>query len=249
MDNRGVILFFDSGIGGLTTLHQCYRLLPNEKYVYYADEQNMPYGQQNKELLQYKIIDKLIFLICEYNPCVVVLACNTATTLVVGKMRELYPTIVFVGTEPALVPALKDGKRHILLMATQNTISNSRLLKLVSRHFNVVTVMPKNLAFLIENHLENKDMLTAHLKQEIGHFCGHCDSVVLGCTHYVFCKKQIENILKVSAYDGNFGVANRLKSLLDMFNLHSSDGGVKFANKGKIYTRLVNTFVMLQRGQ
>ena len=249
MNKTGVILFFDSGIGGLTTLYECYKLLPTEKYVYYADEENMPYGEQDKNVLSYKIIAKLVLLIKQYQPNVVVIACNTATTLVVSKMRELYPTIVFVGTEPALVPALKDGKRHILLMATQNTITNSRLLKLMSEYFDILSFAPENLAFFIENNLEDKKALTLKLKQDLTRFIGKCDCVVLGCTHYVFCKKEIAQILGVCTYDGNWGVANRLNNLLTMFNLHSCEGYVKFANKGQIYTRLINIFVMLQRGQ
>lgn len=245
MKKENVILFFDSGIGGLTTLQKCHKLLPNENYVYYADYENMPYGAKDKNVLKKLIIDKLNSLIDKYSPAIVVIACNTATTLVIADMRVLHPTILFVGTEPALIPAIRKHK-HILLLATQNTINNSRILKLVSSYFDVLTFGPQDLALKVENQFPKLQDLKDDLKTQLLPYFGRCDCVVLGCTHYVFCKKIIEEIFSLPIYDGNTGVAKRLKNLLDLFLLHSADGGIQFANKGEVYTKLVNTYTLIE---
>ena len=161
----------------------------------------------------------------------------------------LYPKIIFIGTEPAIIPAIREGKKHILLLATKNTINNNRLYKLVSNYHDIMAFSPPNFATIIENNINNTDYVCSFLSKHLVQFVGCCDCVVLGCTHYVFFKKQIKNILGVKAYDGNFGVAKRLKSLLDLFKLHSFDGCIKFLNTGKLYTRLVNTFELLKRGE
>ncbi|MBQ7603259.1 MAG: glutamate racemase [Clostridia bacterium] len=245
MKKDNIILFFDSGIGGLTTLYECHKLLPNENYVYYADYENMPYGAKDPKTLKKLIIDKLNKLIDIYLPAIVVIACNTATALVIAHMRNLHPTILFVGTEPALVPAIRKYN-HVLLLATQNTIRHSRILKLVSSYFDVLSYCPQDLALKVETQYPYLQEIKHSLKTQLMPFVGRCDCVVLGCTHYVFCKNMIKEIFGLPTYDGNQGVAKRLKDLLDLFFLHSTDGGIRFANKGAIYTKLINTYILMK---
>ena len=100
MDNRP-ICFFDSGIGGSTILKEVKKLLPNEDYIYYADSINNPYGKKTKEEL-FSIVDSVVLKLLKYNPKVIVCACNTATEMVLNDIREKYPDITFIGTEPAV---------------------------------------------------------------------------------------------------------------------------------------------------
>ena len=100
MDNRP-ICFFDSGIGGATILREVLKLLPNEGYIYYADSINNPYGEKSKEEL-FSIVDKVISKLLEYDPKVIVCACNTATAMVLEDIRKKYPNIIFVGKETAV---------------------------------------------------------------------------------------------------------------------------------------------------
>jgi len=227
-------------------LYECYKLLPHENYVYFADYDNMPYGDKDATQLRESIRGKLSWLIKEYKPCVVVLACNTATSLVIGHMRELYPDIIFVGTEPALIPAIRQGGKTLLL-ATNNTIDNSRLYKLVSKYFNIHAYSPPEFASFVEQNINNTKEITDYLQTDFAQYIGQYDNVVLGCTHYVLCAKQIASVLQARVYDGNNGIARRLESLLDLFGLHSNDGGIRFVNKGQMYTKLTNIFVEMSR--
>ena len=242
MINNQPILFFDSGIGGVSTLYRCYKLVPNQPYLYYADEDNMPYGNKPKTKLVYSIKNTIKSLINQYNPKIVVLACNTATALVVSYLRNKYKSIIFIGTEPALVPAVKKHK-NILLLATSNTIKNSKITNLTKRYFNVFCLCPQDLAYLIENNLYTKKVVQEYLTKLLLPCKNKIDCVVLGCTHYVFFKNYIKRLLKVEVIDGNFGVSKRLKNLIKTFKMQASVSGIKFLNKGKIYNRLVSAYL------
>ena len=95
--NNNPICFFDSGIGGATILKEVIKLLPYENYVYYADSINNPYGNKTKNEL-FKIVSNVVDNLLEYNPKLIVCACNTATAMVLNDIRKKYKDIIFVGT-------------------------------------------------------------------------------------------------------------------------------------------------------
>ena len=249
MINNNPILFFDSGIGGLTTLLECVKILPNEHYLYFADEDNIPYGNKNSKVISCSIEKTLTRLIKEHQPKIVVLACNTATALVLAKIRRKFKQIIFVGTEPAIVPAMKKNKKTLVL-CTKNTKKHSKVMVLCNNYYNFKCVCPQKLAMLIEQNYTNLEALNPYLETLFKKVKAQFDCVVLGCTHYVFCKKQIQKILgnDVSVLDGNEGVANRVKYCVDVFNMKGEDGGVRFLNKGKTYNHLVCAYTHLLGG-
>ena len=238
------ILFFDSGIGGITTLYTCCHLVPNQQYLYFADESNMPYGNKPKKLLARSINTTISGLINIYNPSVVVLACNTATAVSVGHLRSKFKNTIFIGTEPAVVPALKRYKK-VLLLATQNTVKYSKIINLVKQHYTIDILCAKELALFIDNNFKNPQIVKEYLSKLLLPYKNKVDCVVLGCTHYVFFKEYIKQILKVEVLDGNYGVANRLKELVSFFKIAACDKSIRFLNKGKLYNRLVCAYLSL----
>ena len=124
---------FDSGKGGLTTLNEIKKLLPNEDYVYYADSENNPYGDKTDEAL-YNIVTNVVDKLISKNVKIIVIACNTATTRCIEKLRKDYPNMIFVGTEPAIKVACDNNYKNTLVLATSGTIASERTHELVKNN-------------------------------------------------------------------------------------------------------------------
>ncbi|MBR7110335.1 MAG: aspartate/glutamate racemase family protein [Clostridia bacterium] len=205
--------FFDSGIGGLTTLKTSVELLGGGDYVYLADDKRAPYGLLDGEQL-YKIgktnVEYLIRLGCE---CVVI-GCNTMTAVVKKRLETVFPNIYIVGTEPAVLPAVKENLK-VALLATPVTAGSTRIRELLDMCRGKVTVYPtSSLAGIIENSDLDSVFLEKYVKNNLKQL-NEFDAVVLGCTHYVYLTPYIQKIYPhIKIYDGNLGVASRLKSLV-----------------------------------
>ena len=111
MNNK--IGMFDSGIGGLTILKELKKLLPNEDYIYYADSKNNPYGEKSDEELM-KIVTNIVDFLISKDVKIIVIACNTATTRCIKRLRLMYPNMLFVGTEPAIKVACDNNYKNTL---------------------------------------------------------------------------------------------------------------------------------------
>ncbi len=210
--NNKPICFFDSGIGGSTILKEVIKLLPNENYVYYADSKNNPYGNKTKEEL-FEIVSNAVETLLKYDPKLIVCACNTATEVVLNDIREKYPSITFVGTEPAVkVVHDKYQDKKTLVITTKGTGESERFKSLFNNYKtpNCTLVEAPLLAGLIEN---NKDPYP-YLKELLKDY-KDIDIVVLGCTHFPLAKDALRKVLgNVTFVDGSVGIANRIKSLL-----------------------------------
>ena len=146
---------FDSGIGGTTTLEAIKKLLPYEEYIDYADSKNNPYGEKNDYELK-KIVSEIVEYFISLNVKLIVIACNTATTRCINFLREKYPEMIFVGTEPAVKVACDNNYMNTLVMATPLTINSSRLSSLVNENIKddqLITLLPcDGLAHAIETN-------------------------------------------------------------------------------------------------
>ena len=133
---------FDSGIGGLSVLHQALKIMPEHQYIYYADEKNVPYGEKTKEqVIGY--VDEIIQFMIDHGVEAIVIACNTATSAAVKIMREKY-TIPIIGMEPAVKKAIDlYGDYRVLVCATPITVNGKKMHDLVDR------VDKKNLVDLV----------------------------------------------------------------------------------------------------
>lgn len=225
MKNR--IGIFDSGIGGTTTLKEIINILPNEDYIYYSDTKNNPYGSKSDEEL-YKIVSSIVKKLLKKKVKIIVIACNTATTKCIKRLREEFKDIMFVGTEPAIKVACDKNYKNTLILATPGTISSDRTKQLIQdnkKDFeNLYLVSCDKLANAIERNdkKEIKEILDNYL---IPYQEKNIDAIVLGCTHYPLVKDEIQQYFKnAEIIDGNKGVAKRVKYLLETNNLENKDG-------------------------
>ena len=186
------------------------KALPDEEYMYIGDSENCPYGEKSQEELM-SIVTSIVERLKDWGARIIVIACNTATTRCIDGLREKYPNLIFVGTEPAVRLAAKTGAKKILVMATPGTANSERLAKLV--HDNkqtgqTIDLLPcAGLADAIEKN-EGIDAVLNSLLSEVQAY----ETVVLGCTHYSLIKDKIQgHFPKAVLIDGNEGVARRVK--------------------------------------
>ena len=211
------IAFFDSGIGGTTILKDTIKLLPNEKYIYYPDSKNIPYGNKSKEEL-FEIVDNVVKNLIKYNPKIIVCACNTATAMVLNDIRAKYKEYTFVGTEPA-VKVVHDNfsDKKTIILTTKGTGHSEKFQELLKQYGsqNTTLIEAPLLAELIEQEKDCYQYLKTLLSNH-----NNIDIVVLGCTHFPLAKKAIAKILgPVTFIHGGPGIANRIKNLLIEQNL------------------------------
>ncbi|MBQ2714063.1 MAG: aspartate/glutamate racemase family protein, partial [Clostridia bacterium] len=209
MDRIGV---YDSGIGGLTTLGEIIKNLGGGNYVYLADNANAPFGCKEPEEL-YSIgrlgVSELIKLGCNY----VVLGCNTMTTIK-PLLEKAFPSIRFIGIEPAVLPAVRECCR-VAVLATPTTISSEKVQRLVEPYKARVTCYPNsNLAGIIERLAPDFSTMDRYVEKTCGYLKDY-DAVVLGCTHFVYLRETISKVFPhIKIYDGNEGVGKRVKELV-----------------------------------
>lgn len=203
------VAFFDSGIGGLTLLNECVRKLPYVNFIYVADNFNVPYGNKPADKLL-QLVDAHFQMISGLNPTVAVIACNTVTASCARFLRSKY-SFPIIGIQPAVKPAAKDGGKCIVL-ATPATAASAPVKELVQRYGNGTTeVIPcPELAAYVEQHIYNlnRDDVSNLLPRT------RADSVVLGCTHYIYVEKYIADFYECRVYDGLSGTARRLCQIL-----------------------------------
>lgn len=208
---------FDSGIGGTTVLAAIKNILPDEKYKYIADSKNCPYGEKSDEELK-QIVSKNTEELKDWGAEIIVIACNTATTKCINYLREKYPEIKFVGTEPAIKLAAETNAKNILVMATPGTIASERTKSLAEENRregqNITLLACPGLADTIEQNLDINKKLT-ELFEDLKNKNYQPDVIVLGCTHYSLVKPEIEAFFpSAKLVDGNEGVAKRVKELI-----------------------------------
>ena len=210
---QGGIAFFDSGIGGLTVLHTCLPYLSGEIVYYYGDNRRAPYGNQSPARVM-AYVDEATSCFCKLQARAVVLACNTATALCVERLRRLYDFPI-IGAEPAVLPAAKCG-REVFVLATSATAGSERLQRLCNRARTAYPMAEikvfacPSLAGEIEKNVDKKEYNCTRWLPK-----GNPSAVVLGCTHYVYVKKQVEAYYQCPVFDGNEGIARRLFSCLN----------------------------------
>ena len=235
---------FDSGIGGLSVLEELEKVLPNEDFYYYGDSINNPYGEKSdQELLE--ITSHIVDVLKEKGAKLIVIACNTATTRVMKKLREKYPETIFVGTVPAIKVACDHASKNTLVMATEATTHSLRTEELIRdnkrKDQNIYLVSCPGLANAIETKNEEK-IKNILQKTFLPYKDKNIDTIVLGCTHYPFIKKEIlEEMPGVKLVDGSHGVSMETKRQLTENNLLNEE---IHARKIIIYNSLTKTEIV-----
>ena len=232
-DKKLPIGFFDSGVGGLSVMKHAMEKLPTENFIYYGDDANAPYGTRTEEEIKELSLACGEFL---YRKGVkaIVMACNTATSIAVYKMRELYQMPV-ISIEPAVKPAFENrANGKILVMATPATIQQTRFKELKSRvgcEEYVIDMPCRGLVELLETGDFDDPRIEAYIREKFDVLKGEeIDGIVMGCTHYSFIADKICRIAKeyfsgkCEIYDGMYGMVNHLKNVLAQEDLLNDSG-------------------------
>ncbi len=224
---KDLIGFFDSGVGGISVLHEALRMMPNEHFLFYGDNLHAPYGPRPLEEIR-ALSAAGIDVLLSRGVKAVVIACNTATSAYAEIVRAAHPELPIVGMEPALKPA--HFARHggkVLVLATDATLRLEKFERLMRLYGDdVITVVGSGLVELVESGRARAPEARTLLEDLLGPYRQtQVDAVVLGCTHYPFLRESIQRLFpKADIFDGLTGTAARLKYLLDENGLRSDDG-------------------------
>ncbi|WP_044481154.1 glutamate racemase [Paenibacillus antibioticophila] len=232
--------FFDSGIGGITVLHQALRLLPQEDYLFYADTLHVPYGEKTKEEVREYILDAVDFIAAQKVKALVI-ACNTATSIVIEELRTRYDFPV-IGIEPAVKPAIERwaGKqKKVLVLATNLTLKEKKYNDLVQRIGQGESVDSLPLPGLVqfaENFVFDEEKMVPYLEKELSLFdLKQYGTVVLGCTHFPYFENSLRRVFPkdVDFISGSIGTAKHLKQILELKNqVNQGTGDILFFKSG-----------------
>ena len=227
-DRKGYIAVFDSGVGGISVLRELVKELPGEKFLYYGDCANAPYGVRPTEEVK-ELTMAAAEMLFDRKVKALVVACNTATAAAINDLRKIYPDKIVVGIEPALkVAADNFPKGRVGVMATPVTLGEEKFANL-SGHFPDMQVSPipaPGLVELIEKGSE-KEELKAFLTPLLESYVNRLDVLVLGCTHYPFAAQAIREILgeEVVLLDGGRGTARQTRRRLEEEDLLAEGEG------------------------
>lgn len=231
------IAVFDSGVGGISVLRQLRRKMPGERYVYFGDSANAPYGGRSTEEVRRLTLAAVERLRKEYPIKALVIACNTATAAAIETLRQTYPDLIVVGIEPALKVAA-DHLPHgsIGVMATEVTLREGKFDQLMHRFDNghtIYKIPAPGLVQLIEAGKSDDEETDALLQRLLEPYLGKLDALVLGCTHYPFVTRRIKRILGPGTVvvHGGRGTARETQRRLEEADLlRDGEGSVTIRN-------------------
>lgn len=230
MDRNDYIGVFDSGVGGFSVLRHLREQLPRERFVYFGDCANAPYGNRTTEQVRALTLAAAEQLMDRYPLKALVVACNTATAAAIGALRKKYPDLIVVGIEPALkLAADKFPGGRIGVMATQVTLREEKFDTLMHRFdagCTVTKIPAPGLVELIEAGKAEEAETEALLRRLLLPYVGKLDALVLGCTHYPFAAETIRRVLgrEVALLDGGEGTARETRRRLQNAALLRTDG-------------------------
>ena len=228
-----MIGIFDSGSGGLSVLREIIKLLPRERYVYYADNAFCPYGEKSPEFIRERgrvITDLLLGKGAD----IVVVACNTATAAAISTLRKEYQN-KFIGMEPAVKPAALSSESGVIgVLATAGTLKGSKYLTtkgLYEDNVKIVEHVGKGFVELVEAGLLDGPETEAIVRRSLRPLLkAGADRIVLGCTHYPFLKDVISRLSgpDVQVIDPAPAVARHLLDVMTEDGLIREDGSEPF---------------------
>lgn len=228
MEKEQYTAVIDSGVGGLSVLAHAHRKLPKENFYFFADAANAPYGDKTPEEIR-EIVHRVIVHITNQRKIKsVLLACNTATSAA-AEMLRAEMKIPVLGMEPALKPAVMQTQGRVIVLATKLTISEEkfrRLLDQFKQGRDIVSIACPGLMQLVETDPAGKET-RAYLEKVLAPFADTAQSLVLGCTHYVFLRPLLSKMFpNLKLFDGNDGVTRHLETVLAEQNTLGGSGDV-----------------------
>ena len=234
------IAVFDSGVGGISVLRHLLRHMPGERFLYFGDSANAPYGSRTTEEVRQLTLNAAKKLTSEYSLKALVIACNTATAAAVKDVRETYPDLIVIGIEPALkVAADHFPGGRIGVMATEVTLREEKfdiLLHRFDEDCTITKIPAPGLVQLIEAGKVDAEETEALLRQILRDHIGKLDALVLGCTHYPFASGAISRVLENNTVllEGGDGTARETKRrLAEAGLLEEGEGEIRILNSAE----------------
>jgi glutamate racemase len=230
------ILVFDSGLGGLTVYREIAAARPDADFLYVADDAGFPYGGLKEPALVARVVDLFGELIAAQRPDLIVIACNTASTIVLGELRKRF-SLPFVGTVPAIKPACAASvTRRVSVLGTEATIAREytrALIRDYAQDCAVTLVGAKTLATYAEAELNGTPASDEALRAEIA-ACfrddgRRTDTIVLACTHYPLLLHRLTQLAPwpVNFLDPAPAIARRVVELLGPARPHDGNGSTR----------------------
>jgi len=218
--NNSPIGVFDSGVGGLSVLRAIWAELPDEDYIYLADQAHVPYGPRPLQEVR-SFAKKITQFLLDQDAKLIVVACNAASAAALHELRSSFPRIPFVGMEPAVKPAAERTQSGAVgVLATPATFQGALYASVVERFAYGVQLYQDTCPGLVDQ-IESGNLNSAQTRQIletalIPMLSSGIDTVVLGCTHYPFAIPLIENIVgpDVRVIDPSPAVARQVLGLL-----------------------------------
>ena len=230
------IAVFDSGVGGISVLRQLRKIMPNERYLYFGDSANAPYGSRPTAEVRALAMQAAEYLIGKGIKALVV-ACNTATAAAIENLRHTYPELIVVGIEPALkLAADRFPGGCVGVLATPVTLREEKFQHLVetsSNHCQVIRLPAPGLSDLVEQGKANSSESESLLRSILTPWVSKMDALVLGCTHYPFAAETIAGIMGDSTVllDGGEGTARETRRrLAEADLLYDGPGLIRWEN-------------------
>jgi glutamate racemase len=232
---------FDSGVGGLSVLRAIQTTLPRDFFLYFADSAHAPYGERDDAYVMersMRIAQHLVTSGCQ----AIVIACNTATAVAADALRQRWPDVAIVGVEPGIKPAVASSKnRRVGVMATQSTLQSRRFVGLLERYSEGAQIIEQactGLALAIEAG----DLRARNVQELVDRYCtplksAGVDTVVLGCTHYVFVQDLVRQVMgpDVTVLDTAQAVAKEVARRLQALPpTHSTGPGLRLESSGDV---------------
>ncbi|PHM62318.1 glutamate racemase [Xenorhabdus ishibashii] len=226
---RPTILVFDSGVGGLSVYQEIRQLLPDLHYIYAFDNEAFPYGEKTAEVIVERVVQIVDAIQKKHPLAVVVIACNTASTVSLPALRERFSFPV-VGVVPAIKPAAKlTCNRVVGLLATRATVNRDYTKELIARFATdcqMYAIGSAELVELAERKLHGKDVPLKELEKILKPWLRMKeppDTIILGCTHFPLIAEEIAQVLPdgTRLIDSGAAIARRtawlIKNREDLF--------------------------------
>jgi glutamate racemase len=219
MDNRPIGVF-DSGLGGLTSVHELHKQRPEEKVIYYGDTARTPYGSKSPETIV-KFATQVVDYLIKCNTKMIIIACNTVTALALDSLRERYPAVPIIGViEPTVKRVVSDGCTKVGVIATKATTSSDvygRELRSLNPEIDVHSAACPAIVPLVEEGLTDTEIMELTVRHYMDDFVREYgfEDLILGCTHYPLVSKHIKKLYpQLRLYSSSAEVVSEASQIL-----------------------------------
>jgi glutamate racemase len=226
---QGCTVFLDSGVGGLSYLGAYKKLNRGVNLLYIADKKNFPYGEKTKTGLVNILMELTARIEKHFSPAIIALACNTASVSALAELRQTFTGIDFVGTVPAVKPAmLASKKKRIAVLGTERTLQDeyiTRIAEDTGGDYTVTRIAAGELVDFVERRLDYSGVVEkiSLVNKYINMACEKdVDALVLGCTHFLFLLDEFKEAARpagIKIFDSIAGVCGRIENLESKKNI------------------------------